>query len=108
MILGSKLSTKVILTDSYIQISKYYVLCCRNSNKIYNYINIKSFHLNIKTTIDVDGGKNNNINIIYLDISNKENCLFNYDTYGSTEEAEYFVYVANDFINKNRNMITIS
>ena len=108
MILSSKLLTKIILTDNYIQIRKYHVLFCRNSNKIYNYINIKSCHLDIKTSIDQDGDVQKNINVECLDIFNKKKSLFNYSIIGSLEQAEYFVNLLNDFINKNKNMTIIS
>ena len=63
LILKSKLFTKIILTDNYIQVIKYHVLFCKNSNEIYNFINIKSFYLDINTSIEQDGDEQKNINL---------------------------------------------
>ena len=38
---------KVILTEDYIQIRSYYILCCLNKNEIHNYMNINNFQVDI-------------------------------------------------------------
>ena len=38
---------KVFLTENYIQIKVYRILCCFNSDKTYDYININNFQVDI-------------------------------------------------------------
>jgi len=108
LILKSKLFTKIILTDNYIQVIKYHVLFSKNSNEIYNFINIKSFYLDINTSIEQDGDEQKNINLVCLDIFNKKKYLFYYFTTGSIEQDEFIVNVLNDYTNKIKNKATIS
>ena len=92
---------KVFLTENYIQIKVYRILCCFNSDKTYDYININNFQ------VDINEKKNGkDINIVYLDIYNKKKRLFDHNF--ESEEAEYFVYVVNGFINKKKNMMVLS
>ena len=92
---------KVFLTENYIQIKVYRILCCFNSDKTYDYININNFQ------VDINQKKGGSVtNIAYLDIYNKKNILFDHDF--ESEEAEYFVYVVNGFINKKKNMMVLS
>ena len=74
--------------------------------KYINYIDIKSFQIELKTTTDSEGDTHKLIDIIYLDTFNQKKYLFSNGF--DLEEAEYLVYVANDFINKRLNMIIIS
>ena len=83
---------KVILTEEYIEIKSYYLFFCFDNNKKYEYINIKGFQ--------VDNGKD--YRIVLLDDSNEKIRLFNHKF--ELEEAEYFVYVVNDLINKKKNL----
>ena len=106
LILNSKLKKKVILTEDYIQIKTFYLLCCRNNSEIYQYINIKSFQVEVEKKYDEDGGEQTYTNIVCLDNFNKKKYLFYFYRY--LKEANYFVNVVNDFINKKKNMITIS
>jgi hypothetical protein len=96
------LREKVILTENYIQIKSYRILCCFNSDKVYEYININSFQVDTQESSDKKG---KDYNIVYLDIYNKKNRLFDHNF--ELEEAEYFVYVVNGFINKKKNMVAI-
>ena len=84
---------KVILTEDQIQIKNYHILCCINSNKIYNYTDIQGFQ------VDIVKGKNN-IRIIWYDNINEKECCFDHNF--GLEEAQYFVYVVNGFIKKNK------
>ena len=97
---------KVILTEDYIQIISYYILCCLNKNEIHNYMNINNFQVDIQTSRDSEGEEIKTNHIVCLDIFNKKKYFFKNNF--SLEEAEYFVYIVNDFINKKKNMITIS
>ena len=97
---------KVILTEDYIQIRSYYILCCLNKNEIHNYMNINNFQVDIQTSRDSEGEEIKTNHIVCLDIFNKKKYFFKNNF--SLEEAEYFVYIVNDFINKKKNMITIS
>ena len=87
---------KVILTDDYIQIKNYHILCCINSNKKYNYIDIKGFKVNIVKENQEGREVTKNIEIICYDNSNEEKYFFAHNF--ELEEAEYFVYVVNGFI----------
>ena len=104
--LTSIINLKIILRDDSIQIQTFYILSCLNKNEIYNYIDIKSFQVEIKSTTDSEGDTHKHIDIIYLDTFNQKKYLFSNGF--DLEEAEYLVYVANDFINKRLNMIIIS
>jgi len=106
LFLFSRLRQNIIFTEDYVQIKTNYVLYCHNWDKIYNYSNIKCFQLDKRTIKDEDGERTI-INIICLDSFNRKNYLF-FDQVFGLEEAEYFVFVANNFINKKNNMITIS
>ena len=97
---------KVILTEDYIQVRSYYILCCLNKNEIHNYMNINNFQVDIQTSRDSEGEEIKTNHIVCLDIFNKKKYFFQNNF--SLEEAEYFVYIVNDFINKKKNMITIS
>ena len=91
---------KIILTEDYIQIKNYHILCCINSNKKYNYIDIKSFEVDIVKE-NVEGNivtKGYNINCCYN--SDEKECFFDHNF--GLEEAEYFVYVVNGFINRKK------
>ena len=105
IILFTKLRQNIIFTEDYVQIKTCYVLFCHNKDKLYNYSNIKCFQLDKEIKRDEDGERII-INIVYLNNFNKKNYIFvqNFDL----EEAEYFVFVANNFINEKNNMITIS
>ena len=105
-ILNSKLKKKVILTEDCIQIKTFYLLCCRNNSEIYQYINIKSFQVEVEKKDDGDGGEITYTNIVCLDNFNKKNYLIYFNFY--LEEATYFVNVVNDFISKKKDMIAIS
>ena len=97
---------KVILTEYNIQIKTYYLFFCFNSNKIYEYINIKGFQVD---TIETNGEKRTvkkDYKIICIDNSNEKMLFFEHNF--ELEEAEYFVYVVNDFINKKKNLPTLS
>ena len=106
LILKSKLKKKFILTEDYIQIKTFYLLCCRNNSEIYQYINIKSFQVEVEKKDDGDGGEITYTNIVCLDNFNKKNYLIYFNFY--LEEATYFVNVVNDFISKKKDMIAIS
>ena len=80
------------MTEEYIEIKSYYLFFCFDNNKKYEYINIKGFQ--------VDNGKD--YRIVLLDNSNEKIRLFNHKF--ELEEAEYFVYVVNDLINKKKNL----
>ena len=95
----------IIFTEDYVQIKTCYILFCHNKDKIYNYSNIKCFQLDKGTKRDEDGERII-INIVYLDNFNKKNYIF-VQNFG-LEEAEYFIFLANNFINKKNNMIAIS
>ena len=70
------LREKVILTENYIQIKSYRILCCFNSDKVYEYININSFQVDTQESSDKKG---KDYNIVYLDIYNKKNRLFDHN-----------------------------
>ena len=101
-----KISQKIILTEDYIQIQAFYILFCLNKNEIYNYMNIKSFQVE-KEKVKYEDRDVVHYHIICLDIFNQKKNILIYNCFG-LEEAEYFVYVVNGFINKKKNMITIS
>ena len=65
-------------------------------------MNINSFQVDTQESGDQKG---KDYNIVYLDIYNKKNRLFDHNF--ELEEAEYFVYVVNGFINKKKNMVAI-
>ena len=88
---------KVILTEDYIQITNYHILCC--FNKIYNYKDIKCFEVDIRKKYEGDDSVKK-IFIVCLDNSNEKKYFFDHNF--ELEEAEYFVYVANGFINKKK------
>ncbi len=69
-------------------------------------MNIKSFQVE-KEKVKYEDGDVVHYHIICLDISNQKKYIIMYNSF-DLEEAEYFVYVVNDFINKKKNMITIS
>ena len=54
-----------------------------------------------------DDGEYDHYHIICLDIFNQKKYIIIQSRF-NLEEAEYLVYVVNDFINKKKNMITIS
>jgi len=99
-ILTYRIRQKVILTEDYIQIKAYYILCCLNKNEIHNYMNIKNFQVDKKTERNSEGDEIKINYIVCMDIFNKKNYFF--DKNFSLEEAEYFVYIVNDFINKKK------
>ena len=105
-ILASEIKQQVILTENNIQIKTFYILCCLNKNQIIDYSNISSFQVDIETTTNSEGKESKKNHIAYLDNSNKKEDLFAHNF--ALEEAEYFVYVANNFINQKKNMITMS
>jgi len=88
---------KVILTEDYIQITNYHIFCC--INKIYNYKDIKSFEVDIRKEYE-GGDLETKIYIVCLDNSNEKKYFFDHNF--KLEEAEYFVYVVNGFINKKK------
>ena len=90
---------KVILTEDYIQITNYHILFCLNRNKIYNYKYIKSFEVDIRE-VDEGGDLVRKIFIACLDNSIDKNYFFAHDF--ELEDAQYFVYVVNGFINKKK------
>ena len=91
---------RIILTDDYIQIKNYHILCCINSNKIYNFIDIKSFEVDIVKE-NIEGEVvTKAINIICWNNSDEKKYFF--DNNFGLEEAEYFVYVVNGFINRKK------
>ena len=97
---------KVILTEYNIQIKTYYLFFCFNSNKIYEYINIKGFQVDTIETNGEKGTVKKDYKIICIDNSNEKMLFFEHNF--ELEEAEYFVYVVNDFINKKKNLPTLS
>ena len=105
-LLAYKVRQKVILTEDYIQIKNYYILCCLNSNKKYNYTNIKNFEVEIKKEYDEGREATSGPRIICWNNSNKKEYFF--DHIFELEEAEYFVYVVNNLINKKKNLGTLN
>ena len=97
---------KVILTEDNIQIKTYYLFFCFNSNKIYDYINLKGFQIDTIEANGEEGTVKKDYNIICIDNSNEKMRFFEHNF--ELEEAEYFVYVVNDFINKKKNLAIIS
>ena len=99
--LAFKVRQRVILREDYIQIRTFRILFCFISNKKYYYINLNNFQVDIKQK----GTKNNDneVNIKCYDINGKDITLFDHNF--ELEEAEYFVYVANSFINQKKNMM---
>ena len=89
---------KVILFEEYFKIITYHLLCCYKKNKIYSYMNIKYFQ--VKTLI-IPFNKEINI-IFYFDINNRKKQFFPHNF--KKEEAEYFVYIINGYINKKKNI----
>ena len=91
---------KVILTADYIQVKSYYILCFLNRSKIFNYIDIKSFQ--VDTILEeLDSGTRDNRKIVCYDNSNKKENVFDIYNFG-LEEAEYLVYVVNEYIKKKK------
>ena len=89
---------KVILLEEYFKIITYHLLCCYKKNKIYSYSNIKYFQV-----ASSYGQKDNEFNnIYYLDINDLKKIFFPHNF--EKEEAEYFVYVINGYINKKKNI----
>ncbi len=70
-ILTSIIRQKFIITDDYIQIKAYYILCCLNKNEIHNYMNIKNFQVDIQTKRNSDGDEIKINYIVCMDIFNK-------------------------------------
>jgi len=99
---------KVFLTEDYIQIKTYYLFCCFNNTKIYNYIDIKNFLVDkVKVKVDEDLNKyKTEYHIRFLDNFNKRIYLFAHCF--ELEEAEYFFYFVNDLINKKKSMLGIN
>ena len=92
---------KVILFEDYIQIKSYYILCCINSNKIYNYTDINSFQVDIIKEKNDDGVEvEKDIKIVCYNKFNEKKYFFAHNF--GLEEAEYFVYVVNNFINMKK------
>ena len=104
--LGYRIRHKIILTENYIQIKAFHIFWCANSTKNYNYNDIKCFEVDIEKEKDDDGvEQTKNIDIIYWNNSNEKKYLFDHNF--ELEEAEYFVYFVNNFINKRNNGMTI-
>jgi len=106
-ILTYKIRQKIILTEDYIQKKTYYLLCCLNKNETYNYKNIKNFQVDIQTKKNSEGDETKSNYIVFLDVYNNENYFFGHNF--NLEEAEYFIYVVNNFINnRKKNKIAMS
>ena len=96
-ILTYKIRQKVILTEDCIQKKTYYLLCCLNKNETYNYKNIKNFQVDIQTKKNSEGDETKSNYIVFLDAYNNMHFFFGHNF--NLEEAEYFIYVVNNFIN---------
>ncbi len=69
-------------------------------------MNLKRFKIE-KEKVESEDGDSILYHIICLDISNQKKYLIMHNKF-DLEETEYFVYVVNDFINKKKNILTIS
>ena len=69
-------------------------------------INLKGFQIDTIETNGEEGTVKKDYNIICIDNSNEKMRFFEHNF--ELEEAEYFVYVVNDFINKKKNLAIIS
>ena len=66
---------------------------------------MNSKYFQVETSNETEINKEFN-RIVYFDINDKSEYFFNHNF--EKEEAEYFVYVINGYINNNKNIIEIS